>query len=159
MNKYNSKKDILLMTYLRSNARENLTRISRLTHIPVSTIFDKLRDFESGLISKHTSLVDFRKLGFDVKVNMLFKIQRDGRESFRKFLMNHQNVNSIFRVNNGYDFLVEGIFVGMDDLQQFMEDIEQYPIEDKQELFVLEDLKREGFLSDQLHAELLFANV
>ena len=147
------------MTYLRSNARENLTRISRLTHIPVSTIFDKLRDFESGLISKHTSLVDFRKLGFDVKVNMLFKIQRDGRESFRKFLMNHQNVNSIFRVNNGYDFLVEGIFVGMDDLQQFMEDIEQYPIEDKQELFVLEDLKREGFLSDQLHAELLFANV
>ena len=147
------------MTYLRSNARENLTRISRLTHIPVSTIFDKLRDFESGLISKHTSLVDFRKLGFDVKVNMLFKIQRDGRESFRKFLMNHQNVNSIFRVNNGYDFLVEGIFVGMDDLQQFMEDIEQYPIEDKQELFVLEDLKREGFLSDKLHAELLFANV
>ena len=73
--------------------------------------------------------------------------------------MNHQNINSIFRVNNGYDFLVEGIFRGMHDLQNFMEDVERFAIEDKQELFVLEDLKREGFLSDQLHAQLLFTNI
>jgi DNA-binding Lrp family transcriptional regulator len=153
---FTSKKDILLMTCLRNNARENLTRISKQTNIPVSTIFDKLREYETSLISKHTTLIDFKKIGFDIKINILFKVSRESRDAFKEFLMSNQNINSIFRVNNGYDFLVEGIFRGMHDLQFFMEEIEKYDIEEKQELFVLEDLKREEFLSDKIHAELLF---
>jgi hypothetical protein len=35
--------------------------------------------------------------------------------------------------------------------------LKRFDIIKKQELFVLEDLKREGFLADSLHAELLFA--
>jgi DNA-binding Lrp family transcriptional regulator len=151
------KKDILLITYLRNNARENLTKISRLTHIPVSTIFDRLKELETDLISKHTTLVNFKKLGFDIKINILFKVERNSREEFKEYLIKNQNINSVFRVNNGFDFLVEAIFRGMHELQIFMEDIERFNVEEKQELFVLEDLKLEGFLSDQIHAELLFA--
>jgi DNA-binding Lrp family transcriptional regulator len=151
------KKDILLITYLRNNARENLTKLSRLTHIPVSTIFDRLKELETDLISKHTTLVNFKKLGFDIKINILFKVERNSREEFKEYLIKNQNINSVFRVNNGFDFLVEAIFRGMHELQIFMEDIERFNVEEKQELFVLEDLKLEGFLSDQIHAELLFA--
>ena len=151
------KKDFLLITYLRNNARENLTKISRLTHIPVSTIFDRLKELETDLISKHTTLVNFKKLGFDIKINILFKVERNSREEFKEYLIKNQNINSVFRVNNGFDFLVEAIFRGMHELQIFMEDIERFNVEEKQELFVLEDLKLEGFLSDQIHAELLFA--
>ena len=93
-----TRKDILLMMYFRRNARENLTRISRYTKIPVSTIFDRLREFEKDLIKKHTTLVDFKKLGFDIKVNMLFRISRDSRDEFREFLMTNENINSIFRI-------------------------------------------------------------
>ncbi|HIJ01446.1 TPA: hypothetical protein HA363_02255, partial [Candidatus Woesearchaeota archaeon] len=64
--KFATKKDVLLMSFFRNNARENLTRISRITRIPVSTIFDKLRDYEKELVKKHTTLLDFRKLGFDI---------------------------------------------------------------------------------------------
>ena len=56
------KKDLLLMTHFRRNSRENLTQISRLTNIPVSTIFDKLREYEKGLIQRHTTLIDFRRI-------------------------------------------------------------------------------------------------
>jgi DNA-binding Lrp family transcriptional regulator len=150
-----TRKDILLMMYFRRNARENLTRISRYTKIPVSTIFDRLREFEKDLIKKHTTLVDFKKLGFDIKVNMLFRISRDSRDEFREFLMTNENINSIFRINNGYDFMVEAIFRDMNDLQRFTELLERFKVEAKQELFVLEDLKREGFLSDEVHTKLL----
>jgi len=143
------------MMYFRRNARENLTRISRYTKIPVSTIFDRLREFEKDLIKKHTTLVDFKKLGFDIKVNMLFRISRDSRDEFREFLMTNENINSIFRINNGYDFMVEAIFRDMNDLQRFTELLERFKVEAKQELFVLEDLKREGFLSDEVHTKLL----
>jgi DNA-binding Lrp family transcriptional regulator len=150
-----TKRDALLMTFFRRNARENLTQISRQTHIPVSTIFDKLRDFEKGLIQKHATLVDFRRLGFDIKINMLFKVARDSRDEFRDFLMGNEHINSIFRINNGYDYMIEGIFRDMSDLQKFTELLDRFKIEAKQELFILEDLKRESFLSDEVHIKLL----
>lgn len=152
-----TKRDILLMTYLRNNARENLTRISRLTAIPVSTLFDKLKEYEKDIIRKHTTLIDFKKIGFDIKVNMLFKVTRSSREDFKEFLMKNENINSVFKVNNGYDFLVEAIFKDMNDMQRFMEVLEHYNIESKQEMFILEDIKREGFLSDKRQLELLYA--
>jgi DNA-binding Lrp family transcriptional regulator len=150
-----TKKDILLMTYFRKNARENLTQISRLTRIPVSTIFDKLREFEKGLIQKHTTLIDFRMLGFDIRVDMLFKVSKDSKLEFKDFLMNNENVNSVFRITNGYDYLVEVIFKDMADMQKFAELLDKFKIESKQELFILEDLKRESFLSDEMHTKLV----
>lgn len=150
-----TRKDILLMTYFRRNARENLTQISRWTSIPVSTIFDKLREFERGLIQRHTTLIDFRKLGFDIRIDILFKVAKESREEFKEFLINNENVNSIYRINSGYDYLVEGIFRDMSDLQRFMELLERFKIEAKQELFILEDIKRESFLTEEMHAKLL----
>lgn len=155
--RFHTKKDIILMTFLRKNSRENLTKISRLTAIPISTIFDKVKEFEKELIRKHTSLIDFKKIGFDIKVNMLFKVARDSRDEFKEFLIKNENINSVFKVNNGFDFLVEAIFRNMNDMQRFNESIERFNIEAKQEMFILEDIKREEFLSDRMHAELLFA--
>jgi DNA-binding Lrp family transcriptional regulator len=143
------------MTYFRKNARENLTQISRLTRIPVSTIFDRLREFEKGLIQKHTTLIDFKMLGFDISIDILFRVSRDCRDEFREFLMANENVNSIYRINNGFDYLVEAIFRDMSDLHRFSELLERFKIEAKQELFILEDLKRESFLTDEIYAKLL----
>jgi len=150
-----TRKDILLMTYFRRNARENLTQISRWTSIPVSTIFDKLREFEKGLIQRHTTLIDFRKLGFDIRIDILFKVAKDSREEFKEFLVGNENVNSIYRINSGFDYLVEGIFKDMSDLQRFTELLDKFKIEAKQELFILEDIKRESFLTEEIHAKML----
>ena len=155
MNKFQSRKDLLLMTYFRNNARENLTKISRLTSIPVSTIFDKLREYEKTLIKKHTTLVDFKKLGFDIRMNILFKISKESKDQFKEFIMKNENINSVYKINNGYDYMVEAIFKDMNDLQNFTELMEKFNIELKQELFILEDLKREDFLSDKLHVDFL----
>lgn len=154
--RFHTKKDILLMTYLRNNARENLTRISRMTSIPVSTIFDKLREYEKDLIRKHTTLIDFRKIGFDIKVHMMLRASREDREKLREFLMNHENINSVFKVNNGFDFMIEALFRDMNDMQRFNELLERFNIEAKQEMFILDDMKREGFLDNSVHAQLLF---
>lgn len=153
------KKDLILVSFFRNNARENLTQISRQTSIPVSTIFDRLRHYEQSLIKKHTTLVDFKKIGFDIHVNLLFKIKREGRESFKEYVLKHFNINSVYRVNNGFDFFVDAIFHDMNEMNAFLDEAESYGIEHKQELFVLEDLKLESFLSDRIHADILYTKL
>jgi DNA-binding Lrp family transcriptional regulator len=157
MQRFENRKDIMLITHLRHNARENLTRISRLTSIPVSTIFDKLKDYEKTLIKKHTTIVDFKKLGFDIRMNVMLKLAKDTKDAFKDFVIKNENVNSVFRINNGFDFMIEAIFKDMASMEHFMENLEKFNILNKQELFILEDLKREEFLSDRFHTELLLS--
>jgi DNA-binding Lrp family transcriptional regulator len=143
-----TKKDLVILSHFRNDARASLTSLSRKTSVPVSTLFDKLKKFEGGLILKHTSLVDFQKLGFDLRVNVVLKVDKDDKSKVEELLMKHERINSVFRINNGYDFLVEGIFTNMKDFQSFSDIIERFRIKEKQEFYVLEELKKEGFMSD-----------
>lgn len=146
-NTMNREKELLLISYFRENARASLTGISKKTNIPVSTIFDKLRDYEGKMIEKHTSLLDFRRLGFDVKAHLLFRVAKEHKEVFQSFLSSHARVNSLFRINNGFDFLVEAVFRDLDDLHAFFEEAQHFNVLERKEYFVLKDILREAFLS------------
>lgn len=143
-----NKKDLLILSHFRQNARKSLTNISRKTGVPVSTIFDKLKLYEEKLIQRHTALLDFQKLGYEIRVKMTIKANREKRDDLINYLIRHKSVNSIFRINNGGDVLIEGIFRNMKELQEFSESLEDFDIKNKQEFFVLEDIKREAFMSD-----------
>ena len=81
-----NKKDLLILSNLRKNARMSLTNMSKSTHIPISTIFDRLKLHESGLIKKHTSLIDFEKLGFNTRANVCIKVDKEKREEIKEYL-------------------------------------------------------------------------
>jgi DNA-binding Lrp family transcriptional regulator len=121
--------------------------MSKATNIPVSTIFDRIRTFERDVIKKHTVIMDFKNLGYDLHVQLLFRVPKEQRARFRRFLVASPHVNTVFRVNNGYDFLVDGVFKDMDELSTFTERAEEHGAEEKQDFFVLEDVKRESFLA------------
>ena len=140
-------KDLQMIGYFRNNSRTSLTKLSRITRIPVSTLFDKLKEYEkSNIIKKHTSLVDFKKLGYDVKTHMLITANKDMKDNMQRFLVQHPRVNSVFRINNGFDFLIEAIFRNMNELDEFVKSLEEMNPKEKKEYFVMEDIKREEFL-------------
>ncbi len=141
-------RNLLILSELRRNARESLTNMSKRTHIPVSTIFEKLRN-NNDLIRKHTTLLNFNRLGYNIVVNVLVKLRKDYRELLRKFLLSSVNVNSLYKVNNGYDFLFEGVFEDISKMECYMEHLEdKFKISGKMIFFMIEDLKRESFLED-----------
>lgn len=141
--------DLLLLSSLRANARETLTNISRKTNIPVSTIFDKLKAHENGTIKKHTSIVDFSLLGFGTRANIALKVNKEEKDELKKFLMKNASVNSFYRINNGYDYLIEAVFRNILEMEEFCEKIdENFRIKAKQVFYIIEDLKREEFLAD-----------
>ena len=144
-----NKKDLQIIAHLRQDARMPLTTMSRKTNIPVSTIFDRLKANESSLIVKHTCLLDFNKLGYSVRANITFRVERDDKEKLKEFLLKNASVNSLYKINNGFDYLVECIFKQIKDMDSFMDDVEnKFRIIDKQSFFIIEDLKKEEFMAN-----------
>jgi len=137
-----NEKEILILSELRRNSRQSLAEISRKINIPLSTIFDNLRRLEEKLITKHTSLIDFPKLGFNIKVVLLLKTSK--KDELKKFLVNHKSTNMIHKTNN-YDYFVEAIFKDMGEFHSFLEDLENFNIEKKEHYYVEEEVKREEF--------------
>ena len=143
------------MKHLRMNAREKLTKMSRQTGIPVSTIYEHLKSFESGVIKKHTCLIDFRELGYDLRVTLLVRAREDCKDALRAFLEGHHQVNTVYRINNGYDFLAEVLFRNMRDLQQFLDALDDKGVKERKEYYVLDELCKENFLTSDAHLDLL----
>ena len=80
---------------------------------------------------------------------------REQREAVRDFLLESPCVNNLMKINNGFDFFFEAIFRQMSELEDFIEKLEEnYKIRTKKVFYIIEDLKREGFLSDPMQLEL-----
>ena len=141
-------KGVEILCELRKDARKNISSISKTVCMPISTVFDRIRDYEKSYIKRHTSLIDFTKLGFDVRVNVAIKADTDRKQDLQRFITHNQNVNSVYKINNGFDFMVEAIFRNSQELQVFLDKVDDYA-RNRQEFFIAEDLKREDFLTNR----------
>lgn len=142
-----TRKDVLLCSRLRENGRETLTRMSKKTGIPVSTLYDRMQVHKGGLIKGFTSIIDFSALGYVVRANLLVKVNYYDREKVRSFLGSAYYANTVQELNNAYDFIAECVFRSIDELESFKKRLyEAGQIERLDVFIVVSDVKREGFL-------------
>jgi len=142
---------------LRANARESLTHMSRRTGIPVSTIYERLKQFENTRIRKHTCLLDFPAIGYDLRIAVLAHCRPDKKQAVQQFVSKNHHVNNVFRINNGFDFLIEAVFENMAQVQQFLDTLDITGVRTRKEMYVLEELVREGFMTSPEHLDLFKA--
>ncbi len=138
-----SENEMKIISHLRQNSRQSLIDIARKTDIPLSTIYDKIKNHEGSTIKKFTSIVDFPAIGYNIRTSVLIK----GRQKpLREFLLTSPNVNSLFQVGGNYDYSADCIFRYMKEMDSFMEKLDT--LSSKKEVhFVTEELRREEFLS------------
>jgi len=142
-------KDLKILSHLRQDARMPLTKMSKKIQIPVSTIFDKIRNYENGLILRHTTLINFEKLGYSTRANISLKVNKEDREDLKNYLVKNQLVNSVYKINNGYDYMIEGIFKNIKDMEDFIECMEhKFDIMDHKCHFIVQEIKRESFMAE-----------
>lgn len=153
-----NKKQIDLLMQLRKDGRQPLTEISRKISMPVSTIFDRLKQNRHDMIKKFTCLLDFNKVGFSCRAHMVFRIRKDQRQEMQQHLLKHPNVNSVYKINNGYDFLVETVFKDLKDADDFIEKVdERFKVHEKNVYYIIEDIAREAFMTDPVHMKMIDA--
>ena len=144
-----NKKDIKILSHLRNDARMSLTRMSKKTSIPISTIFDKIKLLQDDVIKKHTTLLDFNKLGYSTRANIMISVDRESKDPIKYYLTKNPCINSVYKINNGFDFMIEGVFRQIKDMEDFLDTLEQrFDIKDKQSYFIIDELKRESFMTD-----------
>jgi len=140
--------DLMIISCLRQDARMKLTDMSKITKIPVSTIFDRIRLLEGIGIVKNTALVRFDLLGYWTKAIITFSAGKQERQKLHDLLEKSENVNNLCRINNGWDFLIEAVFHNVKEVEDFVESIEEkVKLKDKKVFYVIEELGREEFLN------------
>ena len=149
-----SEQEIIILKHLRKDARKSLVKIAREEEIPVSTLFSKVSKLESKVIKKSIALLDFSKLGYSLVAFIFLKLKDNSKQEAIEFLAKHPNTNNLSRVNNGFDFFLEAIFNNMKSYTKFYEDLKKLNIKSEMVFFMIEELKKEDFLTRNEHLEL-----
>jgi DNA-binding Lrp family transcriptional regulator len=139
-----TKKEMIILQELRGDARKTLTGISRKTNIPLSTVLLTLRKLENTVIKKYVSLLNYPALGYNIKVHLFLKPKEGYKKKLKNFLLSHNSVNTFYKINGDYDFLVECIFRKIEELEGFKERLEEMS-DSRQEHHILENIKNERF--------------
>jgi len=150
-----SKRDMAILTNLRQDARITLTSLSKKTGIPISTVFERLKQFSKSGLVKFIAIADFARLGFITRVLVIVKVDKSIRSKVEEYLSKHLYVNNLLRINKGFTF-IEGIFRDMAGAEDFVEDLEdKFGIKEAVVYHVLGDIMRESFLADDIKAEVI----
>jgi DNA-binding Lrp family transcriptional regulator len=147
--------DLKILEYLRRNSRETMTRMSKETRIPISSVFDRLKRLEAiGVIHRYTSLLDMAKIGIRVRVVVLLKTPDAMKQSIEQWLKETSHVNTLVRINGDWDFMAEGLFNNIHALEVFTEKLrDEFKGAQCSVQYILEDLKREGFVPELQDAQ------
>jgi len=144
---------LVLLSKLRNNSRQRLTTLSKETRIPVSTIFEMLK--RTNKIVKNTCLLNFTELGYSIRATITLKVDAQQKNQVSEFLLKIPNLNSLYKINNGYDFMLEVVHKEMRDLELFLELLDsKFIIKEKNVYYVIDELLRESFLVEESNIDL-----
>ena len=151
-----AKKDKEIISYLRQDSRIQLTKLSRKTGIPVSTLFERIKYLRASVINKPTIIIKFLELGFRIHVFVMIKTLGNNKEEVLTYLRNNKNTNSLWRINNHFDILAEMVFGDLKQFDDFVQKLDgNFSIRDLEFEYVVEEFEKEKFFSDANTIKLL----
>ena len=141
----NSGKYSKLLRLLRENSRIKLTDLSVKSGIPLTTTFTNLERLERQGI-RYTTLVDFKRFGFFSRNKLVITVDKQHRDALEQHLLNSGNVNNMYVINNGFDFLIETIFPSKTESRSFVDELRSlFNISQIHVFEIVSDKKREEF--------------
>ncbi|MBW3011368.1 Lrp/AsnC family transcriptional regulator [Candidatus Woesearchaeota archaeon] len=145
------KKDIMLIAALRKDSRKKSSKIAKELRVPVSSVHENIEKSKERYLNRFTALLDFDKLGYSIRANIAFAVAPQDRDTLLNFLKKQDCVNSLYKINAGFDFLVEVVFKTVEELEAFVEVVEKsYIIYGKQVHHILKEIVREKFMASSV---------
>ena len=137
----------MLISNLREDSRRKLTNISKETGIPISSLFDSLKLLKEDIIIKSTVLIDFYNIGFRTRTQTFLKVNKKDKERLIRHLQIYNGVNSIYKTNNKWDFIIETVHKNIREFDDFLEHIDQnFELERQEVHHLIKDIKKEAFM-------------
>ncbi len=140
-------KDKEIIKEMRKGKRLNISKIARKLSLPISTVSDRIKSIEKRYVIKHSSLLNYPKLGYLAHAKLAIRINPDKRQEFASFLKKESCVNSVYHVNSGYDFLVEVVFKNQIGMKNWVENAKMRFNLGITSFQILKIEEKEGFMS------------
>ncbi len=114
--------DIRILCELRENARMSNSEIAKKLSVTEATVRRRIKNLiEKGIIMRFSIHIDYRLIENTVKAYVHIKTVTDRLDQVVKHLIDHDRVVAVYRVTGEYDILVVALFVGMAELQEFID--------------------------------------
>ena len=140
------KTDTEIIKLLRLNCRIKPKEMSALTDLPLSTVYEKMTN-TGLLVTRFTCLLNHDAFGNTVHAFAVLKVAPKDRFALQKELEICNNVNLLWRINNGSDFVAEFIFPNLFTFEAYKESLEsQFAIRNIVLHFMIDEIKRETFI-------------
>jgi DNA-binding Lrp family transcriptional regulator len=149
-------RDMMILSELRKNSRIKLTELSEQLGVPISTVFEKVRYFNSKMNVRYISLLDFSRLGYPFRVTLIIKANKSRKDELREYLSNHRNLNNLIKINNGFDYLAEFIYRSIYEFEEMVQALEQeFRTQKIDSYYEIEPIKKEVFVPENAPDSLL----
>ena len=135
-----SKKECIVLSCLRKDARMSFVKLAGLVGIPVTTVYEVVRRLERKVVDRYTVDVDFEFIGFNVRMNFILRANK--KKDLLKFILGSEYVNSVFKID-GNGFFVDALFLNFDKYNSFKEALEGFELIFIREYPVIKGIKLE----------------
>jgi len=114
--------DIRIMSKLLENARMSNSDIAKGLNLSEATVRRRIKNLvEKGILRGFSVYIDYRLIENTVKAYVHIKAQSDMVDKLIKKIGSHKRVVALYRVTGPYDLLCVTLFVGMSELQEFID--------------------------------------
>ena len=114
--------DIMILCELRENSRVSNSEIAKKLEVTEATIRRRIKNLiEKGIILRFSIHIDYRLIENTVKAYIHVKSISEKLDEVVEHITNHNRVVAVYRVTGEYDLLVVALFVGMAELQEFID--------------------------------------
>lgn len=114
--------DLKIINVLNRDARMPYKAIAEEVGVSDATVRNRVRRMlEEGIIKKFNVLVDYHKLGRIIKAFIGLRVQPPKLKDIVKHLIEHPDVQVLYRTSGEVDLFVEVIFRDMEELNKFLE--------------------------------------
>ena len=121
--------DVKILKCLQADARENASLISEKVGMSVSAVIERIRKMESsGLIERHTTIINNQKAGKDVTAVLQVALEHPRyNDDFRTVVQDNREVLECYFVTGEFDYLLKVVTGNTESLERLLNTIKSIP--------------------------------
>lgn len=135
-----------LINCLRKDSRKPMKDICMELGMSINNVYCIKHELEKETIKKYTVLLDFKKIGYSIRVFFFLQPSINHMQGLRMYLESCSCINNLSFSNDYCSFSIEAIFKDSEEFSRFLDSLKAFSFYSKECLHLEEEIKKEDFL-------------
>ncbi|ARM30655.1 Lrp/AsnC family transcriptional regulator [Prosthecochloris sp. HL-130-GSB] len=145
--------DLKIIETLGENARMRLSELAEIVGLSIPSVSERLDKLQKkGIVKKFTTLIDERKLGFDIQAFIRVRIDSSKHyKSFMEHVLREDEIMECYSVTGDGSHILKVMTHNTTSLEQFLSRIQSWPgVLGTNTSFVLSEIKKNTRISSEI---------